>query len=631
MHLGVPALDEALEEIRTAPAALSALSLHPSLAIRHAGGQLFQEAHFDLVRASSPDMFDYVGTAKSAPGASSVTHFTPPALARAIVDYTLKQMDGLSCRDKLTISDPACGSGVFLHEALRGLRRTEFDGSLHVIGNDISQAAIAMANFTLKLALRDWEPAGGVTVSLTATDSLNEHRFPQADIIVMNPPFISFIAQTKEQKAQLHEIVGPKAASRGDYSMAFVKRGLESLSDGGVMGTLFPANLLVHEASNSWRQQLIAQGDVRLLASIGDFGLFSQALVQVALAVIKKSEQRDSQLTVLVTENDPRATGRVLRELRKIDGTPPTMTRSDASWKLFASQAAQLRNPTWRILTPQQRMVVDALDAAQTPTVGNFFKVSQGVQTGNRNIFLLDESRYSSLPKKERRFFRKALMTDSIADGEVVRVYYLFFPHDVNGSLFSDENSLSKAVPYFYRNILKPNEQALRSRASLQRAGRADWWGLMHPRKFSFDCSPRIISKFFGTEGSFIFDENAEYLPCTAHVWRPKLEEPSDLSPIERSMILRAYTTLLNSRIFVRLVALRSTILSGGQFDLSSRFVSGIFIPNLWDKATDPMIGRSVERLARMASDLPRITYADSRLADQLVVQLYGVPKLVEL
>jgi len=45
-----PSLEEALRDIRTAPATLSALTLHPSLAIRHAGGQLFQEAHFDLVR-----------------------------------------------------------------------------------------------------------------------------------------------------------------------------------------------------------------------------------------------------------------------------------------------------------------------------------------------------------------------------------------------------------------------------------------------------------------------------------------------------------------------------------------------------------------------------------------------------
>ena len=187
-RLNGPALHQALEEIRTAPATLSALTLHPSLAVRHAGGQLFQEAHFDLIRAPTADMFGYFGIAQAARNTTNGIHFTPPALARAIVDYTLKQIDGLSSRTKLTVSDPACGAGAFLHEALRGLRRASFKGSLHIVGTDISQAAVTMANFALRLALRDWQPAGGVTISLSATDSLNMSKFPQADLLVMNPP-----------------------------------------------------------------------------------------------------------------------------------------------------------------------------------------------------------------------------------------------------------------------------------------------------------------------------------------------------------------------------------------------------------------------------------------------------------
>ena len=82
-------------------------------------------------------------------------------------------------------------------------------------------------------------------------------KFPTADLFVMNPPFISVIAQTAEQKAQLRSVIGDKAASRGDYSMAFVTKALDSLIDGGAMGTLFPANLLVmkhlHPGASGWQ------------------------------------------------------------------------------------------------------------------------------------------------------------------------------------------------------------------------------------------------------------------------------------------------------------------------------------------------------------------------------------------
>ena len=208
---------EAIQEIRTAPDTLATLSLHPNLAIRHAGGHLFQEAHFDLVRAPPPDMFGHVDLARAERNTRGGTHFTPPALARSIVDHALKQVLDLSNRTSLTICDPACGSGAFLHEALRGLRRAGYNGSLQVLGNDISATAITMAKFTLSLAIHDWQPAGGTTVELTVQDSLAMPSFPAADLVFMNPPFVSIIAQSAEQKAQLRKIVGAEASSRGDY------------------------------------------------------------------------------------------------------------------------------------------------------------------------------------------------------------------------------------------------------------------------------------------------------------------------------------------------------------------------------------------------------------------------------
>ena len=74
-------------------------------------------------------------------------------------------------------------------------------------------------------------------------------------------------------------------------------------------------------------------------------------------------------------------------------------------------------------------MMIDALDAAQTPTVETLFDISQGVQTGNLKVFLLTADEFRGIASKEKRVFRKALMTDSISDGAIVREFYLFFPH----------------------------------------------------------------------------------------------------------------------------------------------------------------------------------------------------------
>lgn len=640
-------LDEALREIRTAPDSLAELALNPSLAIRHASGQLFQEAHFDLVRAPAPDLFGYVDPAVAKRKTRGGTHFTPPALARSIVDHTLAQMDDLSKRENLTVTDPACGSGAFLHEALRGLRREGFAGSLSVVGQDLSDPAIAMARFTLKLALRDWQPQKGASLDLKVTDSLAEPSFPEADVTVMNPPFISVIAQTTEQKTALREIVGSRAGSRGDYSMAFITRALDALKSGGAMGTLFPANLLTHDAVVPWRSHLAEKGDVRLLASIGDFGLFSQALVHVACAVIVKGEERAGDFTALITENESGATGDALRELRKFDGKPPNAPIDEENWKLFSASKTLLggRMP-WRILTPAQRQILDSLEAVQTPRVEDLFEISQGVQTGNLKLFLFDEAQFSKLglPTREKAFFRRALMTDSISNGTITKEYFMFFPHGEDGALFEGEDALAKAVPTYYRKVLKPSDEVLRSRASIVRSRRSDWWGLMHPRIGGFASSEdsRIVSKFFGAEGSFVLDANAHYLPSTGHVWIPKSDTTLDNGDVNEAAtreglqdaitleVLRAYVTLLNSRCFVRLVSFRSVTVAGGQYDLSRRFISRVHIPNLWDKSSDPVFAKYIRELARLHSSENDDPVLKKSRVDLLVSRLYGVPELAE-
>lgn len=272
-----------IQEVEQGAGALSWLRLHPSLAVRHAGGQLFQEAHFELLRGATDfDLFGLVGASEVAATSRGGTHFTPPTLARSLVERALASpSEPLDRRLDITLCDPACGSGAFLHEALRALRRSGFKGRLRLVGYDISPAAIAMARFAVAGSLRDWSPEGGVELDLQVGDSLGELGMPAADVIVMNPPFIGFAAQTPVQRDQLTAALGSSTAGRGDYSMAFVLRALEALKPGGVLGTLFPASLLSLKAASGWRDRLLDLSDLCFLASIGDFGLFSHALVQV--------------------------------------------------------------------------------------------------------------------------------------------------------------------------------------------------------------------------------------------------------------------------------------------------------------------------------------------------------------
>ena len=627
-------LSAALDEVAQGAGALAMLQLHPALAVRHAGGQLFQEAHFELLRGASDfDLFGLIGKSEVAVTNRGGTHFTPATLARSLIERAFADLaDPVHQRPALTICDPACGSGVFLHEALRALRRANFVGRLNLIGYDVSPAAIAMARFAITAARRDWEPNGGLEVDLRVADSLGDMGVPSADVIVMNPPFIGFAAQTVQQRQQLTEALGATSAGRGDYSMAFVLRALKALKPGGVLGTLFPASLLSLKAAASWRDRLLDLADLRFLGSIGDYGLFSHALVQVAAAVFSKERRPGQELVALITENDPQATSAALRELRRRTDGGGQASVLEEKWSLFPVPVSALKErPTWRLPTPRAERILEKLSQSGLPTVADLFDVAQGIQTGLNSVFLLTPEEISRLPAKERYYFRRATMTDSIQNGRIVKPYWVFFPHSEVGALFSDEHAVRQALPRYFHLYLEPNRNKLASRATILQSQRSDWWGLMRAREWSLRSRPRIITKFFGAEGAFVADCEASFFAVMGHVWTPKTRveagDPDDdasadqLDPCE---VLNAFVGLCNSTLFVKLLALYSPHVAGGQFDLSARHVAPIPVPDLQQMASHPVNGRVVRQLAALGRTVDLAKADWIRSASEAAAYLYG-------
>ena len=628
------ALRAAVAEIERGSGSLGLLKLYPGLAIRHAGGQLFQEAHFELLRGDPGfDLFGLVGAPEVKPTRRGGTHFTPPALARSLVEQVFSSLPDLQKRPRMTLCDPACGSGAFLHEAFRALRRMDFKGHLQLIGRDISTAAIAMARFVMATAMRSWKPEGGVNVDLQVGNSLGEFGIPRADVILMNPPFIAFGDQTPEQRDQLRAATSG-TAGRGDYSMAFVVRALEALNDGGVVGTLFPASLLSQKAAGSWREQILGLGQVRLLASIGDFGLFTHAMVQVACAVIGKPGVRHpDEFIAMVTENEPSATNSALRQLRKLDGSAPSNAIVEEGWSLFPVPNSALRGrPTWRLATPKAERVLRTLREMLLPTVGELFEVTQGVQTGLNEVLLLTVDEWRALPKRERALFRLATMSDSIQNARIVKPYHVFFPYRTSGPMFLQEDEVQRAAPMYFSMYLAPNRQRLSRRASIAKAGRTDWWGLMRPRAFAFDERPRIISKFFAAEGGFAVDLEADYLAVMGHVWLPKGSlADNDEDALLISDILSAYCALFNSSVFIKLLSLYAPHVAGGQYDVSSRNVAPVPVPNLRELSIDSTRGHQVYELAENGRLIDLNDPHQCARTAQLVMDLYGTRALADL
>ncbi len=628
------AVGEILYDITNQQSSGLPVTLIPSLAVRHAGSEIFQEAHFELLRAPSPDLFGYVGPAESRQITRGGAHFTPPALARSIVEQTLAQLPDLANRERLAILDPACGSGAFLHEALRTLRRSDFKGKVTIFGRDTSRPSVSMARFVLKNAVADWTPPGGCEIEVEQGDSLTLH-LPPSDLVLMNPPFVSWLALTPEQRQKMQDVLGHRLNGRGDFSMAFVTRALAALRPGGAMGTLLPGSLLTLKAADAWRRDVLDTVDLRFIASLGDYGLFTHAQVQIAAAVFAKksleTERRDS-VVALVTSNDSEVTGNALRTLR-IAGHAQVDFSDGNSWHLFRTSAENLRHRvTWRLTSPRTETALNRLlESGRVVALSELFDVRQGVRTGLNSVFLLTTEQVEALPAREHKWFRPAIMNESIRNGQIVPGLLVFYPYTQQGLAITSEDQLVQALPHYFKKYLEPARNRLEQRTNIVQSKRQDWWGLSRRRSWGLKSKPRLLSKYFGGPGGFVTDFDARYIVVQGFAWFPKWEIPDEDSetrvenynlPIK--VLLATYAAIMNSRLFSRLLGVYSPHVAGGQFDLSPRYVNDIPIPNVQALATDERACHLIARLAELGSR-PRLSDSDWRVnTNRLAIEIYG-------
>ncbi|MDE0042563.1 MAG: hypothetical protein OXT74_11050, partial [Candidatus Poribacteria bacterium] len=453
------------------------------------------------------------------------------------------------------------------------------------------------------------------------------------DVVLMNPPFIAWPSLDNLQRDQMQQVLGSRLRGRGDFSMAFVSRAIEFLSAGGAIGVLFPSSLLTLQAAEAWRADLLERTDLRLLASLGDYGLFAHALVQVAAAVMLKPSNpagRRGTTTALVTTNSAEATGDALRALRR-SRRWELGSDEDEKWRLFkvATEKLQLR-PTWRLTTPRTEAALSMLIDAGAARVSDLFRVRQGVLTGDNKAFILDNDAFEKLPTKEKLFFKPAVMNHSIQDGQLQLLYWVFYPYDIKGPHFRTEDELLAAVPVYAERFLSPRRKELIARKSLISAEREDWWGLSRRRTtWAFDTAPRLVSKYFGGPGGFAVDLKSQFLAVQGYVWFLKdVEAPNEKEEDEIGLpvddLLCAYSGIMNSRPFRSVLELFSPHVAGGQFNLSPRYVNHIPMPNLAELARDERTGCLISRLVELGRK-PRFTEVSWRnLVDRITNELYG-------
>jgi adenine-specific DNA-methyltransferase len=411
-------------------------ALEPNLLMRHASGQLYQEAHLALDRpVSQPSLFPGIDEASTAarPPARSDVRFTPVALARTLVQQALKAYKDLLSRPKLDILDPACGSAVFLIQLVQELATRGYRGQVVIRGFDLSPISCVMARFCLEHCRQDARAGGmDITCQIEVADAL-ERDWGAPDIVLMNPPFIHLDKMSDSERAVVNQVLGDLVKGRVDKAMAFAWKAFQSIARGGVVATVLPAPLLETKTGEAWRQALADQAEFTLLGCFRGFGYFKGAKIEPAFLVIRKPEvPPPAPLPITVVVASDGAEDDALRMLRQdLETVMQDKGRFEVSQ---APRATVVSQPSWAPRSKAYRAGMERLKSLSLPTVADLFDVKQGAKTGLNRALIITASIYEGYGARAKTYFRPVAATSTIRNGKLALLGFLWVNSTVSGA-----------------------------------------------------------------------------------------------------------------------------------------------------------------------------------------------------
>ncbi len=200
-------------------------------------------------------------------------HYTPPAVARGLVDLALDRRRPGTVR---CVVDPTCGGGAFLVAAAdalvdTGVAPADALGSLH--GADVDPGAVSAARSALSIWAEHHGLDGRAAAELASVEVLDGFELLDrladrggADLVVGNPPFRSQLrgaaVHDGATRGALRSRFGSVAHGYTDLTGLFLVAAVRSVAPDGVVALVQPRSVLVAANAAGVRGAVVASGDL---------------------------------------------------------------------------------------------------------------------------------------------------------------------------------------------------------------------------------------------------------------------------------------------------------------------------------------------------------------------------------
>jgi len=499
--------------------------------------------------------------------------YTPQFIARFFARFLLEQKPPSVFRS-LSFLDPACGSGIFLRTILEFKCAPAFDGISsieietifsNVQGVDIDVNATQATKLSLSLLylvlMSGKLPKKLNIISDDALQYFSKHTKLKnsLDIVITNPPYISFDYQSQEIRERVEGTLGELTSKKPDIYLSFLKIAINVLKPGGYGLFVLPHTFLRSVSAEKLRIFIHQNAWISCIVDLSTISVFKEKGSYVILLIYQKKYKISSpepKATVILCQD---FVGQALQDYLSGKRT------ENRFYSIYDIEQNSFENTNWSkiLIPPSQLSVTHKIE--KFTRLNKFFEIKQGVVTGCDDVFLISKSQ---VPAGEGKVW-KPLLKDREMERYIVPKLsncYVFYPI-VEGEKLTEEN-LKKNFPKTWKYLLL-NKGKLPPRKVTEQ----NWWlptRLRDPNKLFI---PKILTPHLVLLPKFSLDIKGKYAISRAPYLFPKNYSFDE-------DFFKFFLAILNSTIGAWLISTYSDKYSRGYARLEVKTLGSIPVPD---------------------------------------------------
>ncbi len=405
--------------------------------------------------------------------------YTPLTVVKIILD-SVGYLQGNQLSKKKLL-DPACGSGVFLIEALKRYISDVTEGakllgwtqvldelcnSSKILGLDINPFSCLMTKIRFALELLPYykkafqEKASFVLPKppIFCSDFLIESELDENDFeyIIGNPPYVG-VSQISKDKREAYQKRFRTATGRLNLYILFIERSIDLLKSDGMLGFLLPTAFMVYSGyGKALREYILETCFIRKMINLALCESVFKQDVSVGVYIFQKTKtnRKFGQVTsVVLKKND-------LHSLSSIPSTEnETIKHIVMSFpqSFFSMTQENIFSP---FLGRKYYSIFKKMGDGIT-LFGDVFKIEQCIRIGSpetRKLVLISEEQYKSLSSLKQRRYRRVIDSLDLDRYKINwrHIYLKYEPEtDYEKLYLSKKPSIFERKKLFFRNTSK--------------------------------------------------------------------------------------------------------------------------------------------------------------------------------